>query len=213
MFVTGTYDFYVFDLDGTLVDVHDSYVRTCFDRVGTRLEYEFSDRQATRLWHGLGGPRNDLLRTWGLEPAQFWRVYHEIEDSKARAEATYLHPDAKIVGDVDEPSVLVTHCQQYLTEPVLEALDVTDWFDSVVCCTEETGWKPDPEPVRQALAKADVDIERGSGILVGDGPHDIGAARNAGLDGAHVERHDPADRGLCVVGDYRLERVDELFQT
>jgi phosphoglycolate phosphatase len=47
-------------------------------------------------------------------------------------------------------------------------------------------------------------------VLVGDGPQDIGAAWNAGLDGAHVERHGHDRRGMCVVGDHRLERVDEL---
>lgn len=210
--MTAPYDFYVFDLDGTLVDVDDTYVRSIFDRVGDRLDDEFTDRQARRLWHGLGGPRNELLRTWEIDPDRFWSAYHDVEDAAARAEATYLHPDAEVVGDVTEPSVLVTHCQEYLTEAVLESLDVDEWFESVVCCSEETGWKPDPEPVRRALADANVDVDRGSGVLVGDGPHDIGAAWNAGLDGAHVERHAPEERGLCVVGDYRLDRVDELFR-
>ena len=31
------YDFWILDLDGTLVDVETSYVRDVFDRVGERL--------------------------------------------------------------------------------------------------------------------------------------------------------------------------------
>lgn len=204
------YDKWVFDLDGTLIDVEPDYVHDVFDRVGDRVGYEFTDRQAEAVWHGLGGFRNDQLAEWGVDVDDFWAAFHEEESAEARADATFLYDDAAAVADIEAPTVLVTHCQQYLTDPVLEGLDIRDWFDAVVCCTEETGWKPDPEPVHMALKEAGAN--GGAGVLVGDGPQDIGAAWNAGLDGAHVERHGHNRRGLCVVGDHRLERVDELLQ-
>ena len=208
---TRTYDRWVFDLDGTLVDVEPGYIHDVFDRVGDRLGRGFTAEQAETVWHGLGGPRNDRLGSWGVDVEAFWKAFHAEEDSTARAEATFLHDDAAVVGELTEPTVLVTHCQRYLTDPVLDVLDIRDWFDAVVCCTEEIGWKPDPRPVRMALREAGA--ESGDGVLVGDGPHDVGAAWNAGLDGAHVERHGHERRGLCVVGDHRLERVDELVSS
>ena len=205
-----SYEKWVFDLDGTLIDVEPAYVHDVFDRVGARLGYDFTDRQAEAVWHGLGGFRNDQLAEWGIDVERFWEVFHEEESPEARADATFLYDDAAAVADIEAPTVLVTHCQQYLTDPILEGLDIRDWFDAVVCCTEETGWKPDPEPVHMALSEAGAN--GGAGVLVGDGPQDIGAAWNAGLDGAHVERHGHERRGMCVVGDHRLERVDELLQ-
>ncbi|QLD90721.1 HAD family hydrolase [Natronomonas salina] len=205
-----SYDKWVFDLDGTLIDVEPDYVHDVFDRVGDRLGYDFTDRQAEAVWHGLGGFRNDQLAEWGIDVEAFWEVFHEEESPEARADATFLYDDAAAVADIEAPTVLVTHCQQYLTDPILEGLDIRDWFDAVVCCTEETGWKPDPEPVHMALQEAGAN--GGPGVLVGDGPQDVGAAWNAGLDGAHVERHGHERRGMCVVGDHRLERVDELLQ-
>ena len=202
------YEKWVFDLDGTLIDVDPAYVQDVFRRVGDRIGYEFTDRQAEAVWHGLGGYRNDQLDAWGIDTDDFWTAFHDEEDPEARADATFLYDDAARVGDLDDPTVLVTHCQQYLTEPVLETLDIGDWFDAVVCCTEDTGWKPDPEPVHMALSAAGAN--GGAGVLVGDGPQDVGAAWNAGLDAAHVERHGHDRRGLCVVGDHRLERVDQL---
>jgi phosphoglycolate phosphatase len=50
-------------------------------------------------------------------------------------------------------------------------------------------------------------------VLAGDGPQDVGAAWNAGLDGVHVERHGHERRGMCVLGDYRVESFDDLFDT
>ena len=203
------YDHYAFDLDGTLIDVEPAYIHDIFDRVGDRIGYGFTDEQAETVWHGLGGFRDGQLAEWALDRDAFWTAFHAEENGRARAEATFLHDDATPVGDLDAPTVLVTHCQRHLTDPVLDHLDIRDWFDAVVCCTEETGWKPDPEPVHMALGAAGAD--GGSGVLVGDGPQDIGAAWNAGLDAAHVERHGHDRRGLCVVGDHRLEGVDELL--
>ncbi len=212
------YDFWLFDLDGTLVDVDPAYTTDVFGRVGDRLGHEFSPAEAHRLWHGLGGPRNDQLRAWGVDPATFWEVFHDEEDPQARAAATYLYDDAAWVGDVDVPVGLVTHCQRYLTDPVLDAVGIREWFDAVVCCDDELGWKPDPAPVEATMAELGVAgggdrvaADGGSaGVLVGDGPHDVGAAWNAGLDAVHVERHGHDRRGLCVVGDRRVTSLAEL---
>ena len=204
------YEFWLLDLDGTLVDVEPSYARALFDRVGERIGYRFDERERTVLWHGLGGPRTRQLRAWGIDPSAFWAAFHREEDPIARAEATFLHDDAALVADIDAPVGLVTHCQRYLTDPVLDRLDLGDWFDAVVCCSDETGWKPDPEPVERAMADLGVDRRRERGVLVGDGPHDVGAAWNAGLDGIHIERHDPALRGRCVLGDRRVASFDDL---
>jgi phosphoglycolate phosphatase len=203
------YDYWVFDLDGTLVDAEWSYTRAVFDEVGDRLGREFTDRQAELLWHGLHGSRDALLAEWGLDRDRFWTEFHDVEDPTVRSEHTYLHDDATFVGDLDRPVGLVTHCQQFLAEPVLDHLDVRDWFDAVVCCTDETGWKPDPAPVELTLD--DLGVNGGAGVLAGDAPSDVGAAWNAGLDAVHVERHDPETRGHCVRADYRVGRLDELF--
>ncbi|MFO7927030.1 MAG: HAD family hydrolase [Halobacteriota archaeon] len=205
---TTAYDRWAFDLDGTLVDVEPDYIQDLLGRVGDRLGYGFSERQAEIIWHGFDGERSDHLDAWGVDSERFWTVFHDEEDPEARAEATFLHEDATVVGEIDAPTVLVTHCQQYLTEPVLETLDIGDWFNAVVCCTAETGWKPDPQPVQAALSAAGA--RTGHGILVGDTPQDVGAAWNAGLDAAHVERHGHEHRGCCVVGDHRVGRIDEL---
>jgi phosphoglycolate phosphatase len=207
--VAADYDYWLLDLDGTLVDVDPSYTYDVFDRVGDRIGYDFSAEQADALWHGLGGFRNHQLDRWGIDSETFWAAFHVEEDPTARAEATYLYDDAARFAALDRPVGLVTHCQQYLADPVLDHLDIRDWFDTIVCCTEETGWKPDPDPVELALAGLDMD---GTGVLAGDGPQDVGAAWNAGLDGVHVERHGHERRGMCVLGDHRVADFDELFE-
>jgi phosphoglycolate phosphatase len=204
-----SYDVWLFDLDGTLVDVAPSYINETLCEVGDRLGHGFTPAETEAIWHGFGGGANRLLRDRGVDVDAFWATFHEVEDPVARAEAAFLYDDAAWVGDLDRPVGLVTHCQSYLTEPVLDRLDIGDWFDAVVCCDESTGWKPDPRPVELALADLGVGPEP-SGPLVGDGPADVGAAWNAGLEGVHVERHGHERRGCCVLGDRRLRSLAPL---
>ncbi len=205
------YDFWLLDLDGTLIDVEPGYVNDVLGEVGDRVGRPFTDREAELLWHGLGGSRNDLLRRWGFDATEFWTVFHDVEDPVARAEHSFVYEDAAFVADLDRPTGLVTHSQQRLTDAALAALDIGDWFDTVVCCDDGLGWKPDPAPVRLAMSNLGVAPDRGRGVLAGDGPQDVGAAWNAGLDGIHVERHGHERRGSCVLGDRRVTTFGELF--
>ena len=151
----------------------------------------------------------------GVDPDRFWPAFHDVEDPVARAEATYLHDDAARFLDrldaADRPVGLVTHCQRFLAEPVLDRLDLGSRFDAIVCCTDETGWKPDPGPLEVAMDAMGVE-PRDRGYYAGDGESDVGAAWNAGLDAVHVERVGHADRGRCVLGDRRVEAFDELLE-
>jgi phosphoglycolate phosphatase len=208
--MTGAYEYWLLDLDGTLVDVEWAHVRDVFDEVGARLGRRFTDEEAEVLWHGLTGSRNDHLEAIGVDVDAFWEVFHDVEDPQRRAEATFLYEDAAVVGTLDEPVGVVTHCQSYLTRPVLDHLDIRDWFDVVVCCDEDLGWKPDPRPVEYTLGQLGVGDDTQSGVLVGDGANDVGAAWNAGLDAVHVERHGHHRRGQCVVADHRVGALTEF---
>ena len=185
------YDFWLLDLDGTLVDVESQYIYDVFDEIGGHFGTSFSQREAEQLWYGFGGTRSDVFEAHDIDREAFWDVFHDVDDPEPRAGATHIYDDAaRFVPTLDGPVGLVTHCQEYLTRPVLAELGIADWFDTVVCCTDETGWKPDPRPVELAMSELGVAGNGHSGVLVGDDPQDVGAARNAGIESVHVTRHD-----------------------
>lgn len=204
----GKYDFWLFDLDGTLVDVEWNYIRAVFDRLERHVDYQFGNREARVLWHGLTGSRNQFLRERNIDIDAFWTAFNDAEQPQQRADASYLHPDAHWISDLDQPVGIVTHCQPFLAEPVLDRLDIADWFDVVISCSDELGWKPDPTPVELAISQLGVSDQEG--IMIGDSPGDIGAAWNAGLDAVHIERHSPDFRGSRVVADDQVRQLGKL---
>jgi phosphoglycolate phosphatase len=204
------YDFWLLDLDGTVVDVETSYIHEVCTEVGERLGVSFTGQEAELLWYGFDGARERVLSSAGVDPGRFWDTFHAVEQPEQRADATHLYADAEaFVSDVDAPLGVVTHCQEYLTGPVLDTLDIADWFETVVCCDEQTGWKPDPRPVELAMDNLGVGHNGHEGALVGDDPQDVGAAHNAGLAGIHLRRHDPARFGETP-GTHHVDALTDL---
>jgi phosphoglycolate phosphatase len=205
------YDFWLLDLDGTIVDIEQPYIHEVVQEVGARLGHGFTDDEAELLWYGIGNARDELLSAADIDRDRFWDVFHEVEDPVTRAESTYVYDDAAdFVTDLDMPVGVVTHCQEYLTGPVLERLDIADWFDTVVCCSDETGWKPDPEPVEIAMRDLGVGYNGHAGAMAGDDSADVQAAHNAGLDGIHVSRPNRNWDGERVLGDRRVAELTDL---
>jgi phosphoglycolate phosphatase len=204
------YDFWLLDLDGTVVDVHESYVHEVIEACADRIGAAFTDREAELVWYGGGGGRDRVFEEHGVDSEAFWEVFHEIDRPGRRADASYVYDDADaVVPELPGPVGVVTHCQEYLTGPILDELGIADWFDTVVCCTPETGWKPDPTPVEMAVTDLGTD---GAGVLVGDDPRDVQAAHNAGLDGIHVARADHRHAGEAATdgGVAALEGVPQI---
>jgi phosphoglycolate phosphatase len=207
------YDYWLLDLDGTLVDVEAAYVHDIFDEIGERFGLEFTRQEAEALWYGFGSERDRVLATHDIDRDRFWDVFHEVERPQARAEATHLYEDAAaFVPTLEGPVGLVTHCQAYLTDPVLSELGIDHWFDTVVCCTDDTGWKPDPGPIELARRQLGVKSHGQAGVLVGDDPKDVGAARNADIDAIHVTRRLPDQSGRAVRSDRRVASLSQLCE-
>lgn len=190
------YDAVLFDLDGTLVAPEFEHVRGVFDRVGEHLGTHFSDETARRLWHGLGGPRNDHLRDLGVDPGAFWRVFDATEQPERRAAAMEVFEDAALAARLPVPTGLVTHCPPDPTAAVLEYHGLDAWFDSVVCCSDDLGWKPDPGPLQHALA--DLGLPAGTRTATDGG---IGPAPNPGGAGASTVDAGPTDGGAADATD------------
>ena len=107
---------------------------------------------------------------------------------------------------------IVTSRLPATTAEGLEKYKLTGYFDRIVTCEDCKKFKPDPEPVRIALAKLGKKPEEA--LMVGDTRNDILCARGAGVKSVIVG-WTPAvpieERTGPCAPDYCIERAGDLL--
>lgn len=184
-----TYDAYLFDLDGTLVDTAPDLMaglNVCLAEHG----YTEVDEALTRRWvgHGVAKMIEQALVHQGREepPAslansmfdRFLEYYaaHIADESTpypgVREALASLAPRARLG--------VVTNKVSRLTTPLLDALDLARCIEVVVCSDTVGVFKPAADPALHACASLGVDPART--LFVGDSITDVQCARAAGCD-------------------------------
>lgn len=197
------YDCIIFDLDGVLIDVTDSYKLDVFREVEERLDDSFTERQIQNLWHGVGAEsRDEILHGWGYsDPRRFWQVFDEIDSPGRRLEHTYAYEDVDALQGLDARMGVVTHSPPELAEPALQKTGLRDLFGSVVSCSYELGYKPSPEPILKCAGELGAE----DAVMIGDSVSDVRGAWNAGLTAGHIDRV-----GHRVDADFNIESLREV---
>ena len=179
---------FFFDLDGTLVDsVPDltAAVNVMLGQIGLPAR----DEAQVRTWVGNG--MNNLIRraltgdmAGEADPELFARARPLYKAAYADHISVYstLYPGARdglteLVA-AGWPLACVTNKAAEFALPLLERLDISHFFATVVggeCIPNPT---PAPDSIRLCAERMGVAIA--SGLMVGDSLNDVGAARNAG---------------------------------
>ena len=176
----------LFDLDGTLIDTAADFIRIIQDMCREK---------------GVAVVDADLIRSQVSEGARAMvkLVYPELEVEdpiflahRQRFLDTYgadiavdtdlftgMYPLLEKLENQEIPWGIVTNKPRWLSEALLDALDLTKRCAVLVCPEDVSKTKPDPEPMY--LAAQHIQIRPEDCIYVGDHPRDIDAGRNANM--------------------------------
>ncbi len=171
----------LFDLDGTLVDTVPfilASVRHAFEGVARCP----SDAE----WiAGIGTPLRMQLEQFAERPDQvdelltryraFWLAEH---DRRTRCFPGALETVARLAGR-GHPLAVVTAKVEEGAHRTLRLTGLGAHMRAVIGADSCARSKPDPEPVRLALAR--LGRPAAEAVMVGDSPHDLAAARGAGV--------------------------------
>ena len=184
-----TYDAYLFDLDGTLVDTAPDLMaglNVCLAEHG----YMEVDESLTRRWVGHGAAKmiEQALVHQGSEepPAHLSKsMFDRFLDYYALHIADESRPYPGVREALDSLGQhaglgVVTNKVSRLTTPLLDALDLARCFEVVVCSDTVGVFKPAPDPALHACASLGVNPARA--LFVGDSITDVQCARAAGCD-------------------------------
>jgi histidinol-phosphate aminotransferase len=178
----------LFDLDGVLADVEESYRRCVLETAQSfGITITRNDLEDAVL---AGDANNDwvltqrIMKSRGVEAPldeitrQFQEIYIGTLDNPGLREYEKLLVNRNLLEQLSArlPLGIVTGRPQAEARWFLEKNDISELFAAVVCM-EDAKIKPDPEPVRVALTR--LGIERA--WMVGDTPDDLRAAKAAGV--------------------------------
>mmetsp|Transcript_14102 Transcript_14102/g.34479 ORF Transcript_14102/g.34479 Transcript_14102/m.34479 type:complete len:639 (-) Transcript_14102:74-1990(-) len=186
----------VFDMDGVLVDVSQSYrtaiVQTCAHFGANVTNEDVSAAKAKgdanndwKLTHKLISEKVEKdAPTLEQVTEEFEKLYQGTKETKGLNTLEKLLPPLSVLEKLAEryPLALVTgRPRKPDCETALKIFDLGKLFDAVVCM-EDAVVKPDPAPVKLALEK----LGCKTGIMFGDTVDDARAAVGAGIKAAGV---------------------------
>ena len=208
------YSTVLFDLDGTILDSIELILESYRHTMRTHRGAAPPD---SHFLAGLGTPLKAQFKSFTSDPA-------EIEAMITTYRAWNLaNHDAMVTaypGAVDAVRALkargarlglVTSKNSGGVKRGLDLVGLGDVFESLVTSDRLEKHKPDPEPVRTALA--DLGVTADHALFVGYSPHDLAAGRAAGVHTAAC-LWGPFDRKVLAEEspDYWLESYDDLLK-
>lgn len=170
----------LWDLDGTLADTAGD-IADAIDHVLASRGLPPVGEAAVRGFIG-DGARQLVDRCWGHVGAQATPgdVAAFLEHYGTRLVVrTRVHPPALrgLLARIDAPQAVVTNKPERHARQVLDALGLTTHFPVILGGDTLPTRKPDPAMLFEALAR----LGASRGVLVGDGPADVEAARAAAM--------------------------------
>ena len=196
----------IFDLDGTIIDNSEDYMELMLRRVGKDLGQDLGIEHARELWYSVNAEsRDSVIRRWGFNPDRFWTIFNKYENVDEKVRSTYLHDDAAILKGLEMPKGIVTHTSYDHTDKLLKKVGMREFFNPIVACTEETGYKPSPLPLIYCLV--DMKLKPDDVAYVGDTLSDILAAKNAGVKSIYINRF---RRHIDATPDYEIDSMAKL---
>jgi phosphoglycolate phosphatase len=174
----------LFDLDGTLVD-SASDIAASVNRLLAELGHAEVDEATVRSWIGDGARQ---LITQALRHAGDGRDVETVMPRFMQHYRDCLLLDPQVYPEVPETlqalraagvrMAVCTNKPAPFVGPLLEALDLAQYFDAVLGAGALPERKPHPRPLLHLAAHFGVDI--GQCLMVGDSSADAGAAIAAG---------------------------------
>lgn len=175
----------LFDLDGTLIDTAPDFIRIV-QNMCREADIPVLDANLIRA-RVSEGARAMVKLVYPLDLDETTFLKHRNRFLSEYAE--HIAVDTRLFDDMDAflldlekhaiPWGIVTNKPRYLSELLLNALNLSERCAVLVCPDDVKHTKPDPEPMYLAASKLNISSQ--DIIYVGDHPRDIDAGRNANM--------------------------------
>ncbi|MEM8766449.1 MAG: HAD family hydrolase [Pseudomonadota bacterium] len=208
-----TYAAYLFDLDGTLVDTAPD-INAALNHALTTHGCKGVEEAHTRhcVGHGAKALVNGAIRDQGLDPDLETPLLDAFIDFYSENLSGLSEPYPGVLDALGQLQArgaglaVVTNKLARFTEPLLKELNLTGWFQAIVCGDTTANAKPAADPAFEACKRLGTAPE--ASLFVGDSAADVGCARAAGCPVVVVR--DGYNHGIAP-DELGADRVIESF--
>lgn len=176
----------LFDLDGTLIDTAKDFIRIIQQMCKEQdLPIVDADLIRSQVSEGARAMVHLIHHDLALDSAEllhYRQQFLDIYEQNICVETSLFDGMNELLLDLEQRGIawgIVTNKPRYLTELLLQALNLTERCAVLVCPDDVAKTKPDPEPMYLACNLLNVDAK--DVIYVGDHPRDIDAGNNANM--------------------------------
>lgn len=182
----------LFDLDGTLIDTAADFVRI-IGKMSGENDWQAPPEAQIREQVSAGASamvqlmlrHNDQLEVSENELLEFRQLFLDDYEADICIDSQVFSELEEVLRELETKGVpwgIVTNKPRYLSELLLEKMQLDERCSVLVCPDDVSRTKPDPEPMYVALEK--LAIPRGAAqsvLYIGDHIRDIEAGKAAGM--------------------------------
>ena len=203
----------LYDFDGTLADSTELIMRCYRHTMATHL----GECPPDEAWlAGFGTPLETQIARFARDPREHDAMLATYREHQNEHHDVLLRPFPGAVETVAELKrrglalAVVTSKHRRATLRGMDICGITDLFDVLITPEDVENAKPHPEPVHLALAR--LGVAPAEALFVGDSPHDMVAAREAGArTAAALWGPFPREALLAEHPDHLLERQEDVL--
>ncbi|RXJ85635.1 hydrolase [Arcobacter sp. CECT 8985] len=175
----------LFDLDGTLIDSTEAIVCSfnhTFNKLG--FDYKGNDEDIKNL---IGYPLDIMYKDLGVDEDKVWDYVDAYKEKykEVSKEKTLLLENVKNTLDLASQfarlAVVTTKTAKY-SLPLLEHLEILDYFEFITGREDVEYPKPHPQPILKTLELMNYDKEHHKVWMIGDTKLDLICANSAGVN-------------------------------
>lgn len=225
------YDFYLFDLDGTLLDLGN--IGTHADQILVETLRKLNvgkipnRSERSELWFS-EGKFQKVLSKWGINDSKkFWEYYDKTDFEKRKSllekNEISLFKDVKKVLELihdhkeNKKLAICSNTADYIVDFFLKYFKINKIFHEIFSMggTNQKFAKPSPKGILTILKKFDFNPQKKAAIMIGDSIHDITAAKEAKISSClidHPKRNETKKyKHWKIQPDYIIQHLQELI--
>lgn len=206
------FNFFIFDLDGTLIDTNEIIISTFKHVLKKELDYELEHHEMMKIF---GQPLSKQMAYFSPENAEFlcqeYRKFYHVHSLKMTKLFPGVFETVQQLRQLEKPIGVVTNKFRKPAMHAIRALELEPFINFIIAGDEIKNPKPAPDAVIKCMEVMDAVPEET--LMIGDSPLDMQAAKGAGIQNALVKWSIFEDEKFVHHSpDFFIENMSEILK-